>query len=709
MSKVKKIFAAALAIAIVGLPTAAFAADTTITVTKNGTAATAIQSGDVINVVNTTPIDVSGQLSQSLTAVWSKESLHLTDPSSIVAPEGWALQYQTGDTTWGSTAPGDLSTVQGIRAVGDLTSTGGNTFVTVADSRVVVTTQNFQGSSGGDGYDLTFGGDYVFNIFHHDGALRIDCHVKATGDACFGGVSTFQGYQTGNASQSYWDGTKRQLWAVVTNASDGQSGFACVDYSGSSPVLCETPFVALGLVYDNQALSTSTKIGTKVYVVNEFSWTLLCFDIATAAACPNNGFQLPSTGPSWNYTMHGRASSAGDNKVYWTTLGKMGCYNPATNALCSDAIDVDVNARQYPLFPVRNAAGALLGMCLFDTKQCINGSGALVDVIPTALSTWMSDNPLPDWNTYNAGQWGEQNNRIYLNDGPSGSATTDVFCFNYTTGAACAGFAGTNVGNEIYAILPDPSVPNCLWTNGNSGQINTFNGKTGLLGCAQEVPLIEMPYSAIAPRLTCDDSNRLLNWGSIDFNIPEGISASQLKVTILDTNGNPITGWVDVTPNASGVINMQSLSVAVSGTKPSLQVTAGEIDQALLARLTASVRFESGSPQLCFDLTASANCPDLTLQPGDLSVPDGLIQVSAVSTTSNGQAVAAGEAEVELTGTNTSTVCTASVARETLPDVPDPIEPVLPETGGGTGIYALAIMALFMTASGTWLVVRGRK
>jgi LPXTG-motif cell wall-anchored protein len=159
---------------------------------------------------------------------------------------------------------------------------------------------------------------------------------------------------------------------------------------------------------------------------------------------------------------------------------------------------------------------------------------------------------------------------------------------------------------------------------------------------------------------------------------------------------------------------MQSLSVAVSGTKPSLQVTAGEIDQALLARLTASVRFESGSPQLCFDLTASANCPDLTLQPGDLSVPDGLIQVSAVSTTSNGQAVAAGEAEVELTGTNTSTVCTASVARETLPDVPDPIEtepvePVLPETGGGTGIYALALMALFMTASGTWLVVRGRK
>ena len=709
MSKVKKIFAGFLAIAIVGFPTAAFAADTTITVSKSGAAATSIQSGDVINVVNTTPIDVSGQLSQSLTAVWSKESLHLNNPSSIVAPEGWNLQYQTGDTTWGSTVPGDLNTVQGIRAVGDLTSTGGNSFVTVAESRVVVTTQNFQGSSGGDGYDLTFGGDYVFNIFHHDTSLRIDCHVKATGDACFGGISTFQGFSTGNASQSYWDGSKRQLWAVVTNANDGQGGFACVDYSGSTPVLCETPFVALGLVYDNQALSTSTKIGTKVYVVNEFAWTLLCFDIATGAACTNNGFQLPSAGESWDYTRHGRASSAGDKKVYWTTYGKMGCYNPATNALCGDAIDVDTNARQYPLFPVRNAAGALLGMCWFETKQCINGSGALVDVLPTALSSWMTNNPLPEWNTLNAGQWAEQNNRIYLNDGPDGAATTDVFCFNYTTGDACAGFAGTNVGLFIYSILSDPSVPNCLWTNGDAGHINTFNGKTGLLGCTQEIPLVEMPYSAIAPRLTCDDSNRLLNWGSIDFNVPEGISASQLKVTILDTNGNPISGWIDKTPNANGVIDMHSLSVAVSGTKPSLQVTAGEIDQDLLARLTASVRFESGSPQLCFDLTASANCPDLTLDHGDLSVPDGLIQVSAVSLTSGGQAVAASEASTSLTGTNTGFVCAAKVYKETLPDVPDPEEPLLPDTGGGTGIDALALIALFMTASGTWLVVRARR
>jgi len=350
-----------------------------------------------------------------------------------------------------------------------------------------------------------------------------------------------------------------------------------------------------------------------------------------------------------------------------------------------------------------------LGMCLFDTKQCINGAGALVDVLPTALSSWMTDTPLPLWNTLNAGQWAEQNNRIYLNRGGYWYATRDVYCFNYTTGAACDGFDGTNVGNEIYSILSDPSVPNCLWTNGNSGQINTFNGKTGLLGCTQEVPLVEMPYSAIAPRLTCDDSNRLLNWGSIDFNVPEGISASQLKVTILDTNGNPISGWVDKTPNANGVIDMHSLSVAVSGTKPSLQVTAGEIDQDLLARLTASVRFESGSPQLCFDLTASANCPDLTLDQGDLSVPDGLIQVSAVSLTSGGQAVAASEASTSLTGTNTGSVCAAKVYKETLPDVPDPEKPLLPDTGGGTGIYALALLALFMTASGTWLVVRARR
>lgn len=716
MRKLGKTLAAVIAVAMVGFPAAAMAADTTITVTKGGTTATTIQAGDTINVTNSSPIDVSGQLKQTLASVWSKESLQLTDTSSIVAPDGWTVEYQDSADTWTSTAPGDLSTVSGLRAVGDIQSNGDNVFVTVAKSRIVVRQENFQGSSGGDGYDLTFGGDYVFNVFHHDGQVRIDCHVKASGESCFGGINVFSGYSTGNADSSYWDGTKSRLWVSSMRQSDNQGGFTCVDYSKASPTFCPTEFVPLGQVDNAQALGISTRVGDQAYVVNGTSFNLMCLNIKAGTACANNGFQLPSAGYNPNVYGYGRASSAGDGKVYWSTYNKMGCYNPATNTLCGSAIELNTQDTQYPLFPVRNASGTLLGMCEFSTKQCISPAGESVDVISPAMASWMTDHPLPSITGANVGQWAEQGNRIYINDGFRSGFSDDVSCFNYSTGAACDGFAGTNVGTRIYSIIADPAVPNCLWTNGDAGQITTFNGKTGVLGCTMEFPLVEMPYTAIAPRMACDETGRLLTWGSMKFNAPAGITTSQLKVSIYDTNGNPIDGWTEVSPNAQGVIDMKSLSVAVSGTKPSLQVSAGSVDKDLLAQLTATVNFEAAAPQLCFDLHASAKCPEFTPAQGDLSVADGLIQVIAVSTNSAGKAVAAGEASATLQGTNTDAVCKASIQKLGIPDVPidpvdpgDPEEPVLAETGGDTGVLAMVAAAILMLVSGSVLVIRARR
>ena len=723
MRKFGKTLASVIAVAIVGFPAAAMAADTTITVTKGGTTATSIQAGDTINVTNSSPIDISGQLKQTLASVWSKESLQLTDTSSIVAPDGWSLEYQDTADNWSSTAPGDLSTVTGIRAVGDVQSNGDNVFVTVAKSRIVVRQENFQGSSGGDGFDLTFGGDYVFNVFHHDGQVRVDCHVKATGESCFGGINAFSGYSTGNASSSYWDGSKSRLWVSSMRQSDNQGGFTCVDYSKAVAALCPTEFVPLGQVDNSQALGISTRVGDQAYVVNGTSFNLMCLNIKAGTACEHNGFALPSNGQgNPNVSLYGRAASPGDGKVYWSTYNKLGCYNPTTNALCGDAVDITSQDGQYPMFPVRNAAGALLGMCEFSTKQCINGSGAVVDVISANMSAWMTAHPLPSAMTFNLGYWAEQGNRLYVNDGFRNGFSGDVSCFNFTTGDACDGFAGTDVGTRIYSIIADPSVPNCLWTNGDAGQITTFNGKTGVLGCTMEFPLVEMPYTAIAPRMACDESGRLLTWGTMKFNAPAGISTSQLKVSIFDTSGHPIEGWTEVSPNAQGVIDMKSLSVAVSGTKPSLQVSAGSVDKDLLAQLTATVNFEAAAPQLCFDLHASAKCPDYTPAQGDTSVADGLIQVIAVSTNSAGKAVAAGEASATLQGTNTGAVCKASIQKISIPDVKvepedpvDPVDPVDPEdtaladTGSGTGALAMVAAAILMMVAGSVLVVRARR
>jgi hypothetical protein len=315
-------------------------------------------------------------------------------------------------------------------------------------------------------------------------------------------------------------------------------------------------------------IETSTRIGDKVYVINQSNWHLLCFDIKTASACETNGFPLPNNGTAANDYYWGRVSSAGDGKVYWTTWNKMGCYDPATNALCGPETNISNTTPQFPLFPVRSATGVLEGMCLFASKQCLDSNGAIVDVLPASLSTWMTSHPIPEWNTNDAGLWAELDNKIYLPVGPSNSAADDAYCFDFETDAACAGFSGVDVGAEIYAFVADPSIPNCMWTNGNKGKITTFNATTGLPGCSLEFPVVEMPYSALAPRMSCDETGRVLKWDTISFNIPAGLTASQLKVTVLNSSGVPIDGWKDLTPNSNGVLDMKALSVETSGTKP---------------------------------------------------------------------------------------------------------------------------------------------
>lgn len=700
-----KFLSAGIAIALVAMPTIAMAAGTSLTVEKDGAAVTAIQSGDTIDVTSTGSIDAAGSINKILASVWSKESLQLTDPASIVLPEGWTLEYTTDSETWSAEVPTDLTTVTGVRAVGDVSSNGKNTFETKANSQVVATQASFTGASGGDGFSVTFGGDRVYNVFHHDTSLRIDCHIKGTGVSCYNGATTFNGYQTGRYSEAYWDSVRSVLWVQGYQTSSAKSGMVCVDYSDkANPALCATAFVPLESSRGKFDMETSTRIGDKVYVINQNTWNLLCFNIKNAAACPDNGFSLPNNGAAANDYYWGRVSSAGDGKVYWTTWNKMGCYDPATNALCAPAIAItDPVTGQFPLFPVRNAAGVVQGMCLFSTKQCINSSGASVDVLPAALSTWMTAHPIPDWNTSDAGIYAEQNNKIYLPVGPSSGesgANDDIYCFDYKTGAACAGFSGVGVGAEIYAVVADPSIPNCMWTNGNKGKITTFNGTTGLAGCSLDYPVVEMPYTALAPRMACNEDGRVVTWDKITFNIPEGLTAAQLKVTVLNSDGAPISGWTDVKPNAQGVLDMKSLTVETTGTQPTIQVNAGVVDEALLTQLTADVKFQAEDPQLCFKLSVAPSCPDLTPAPGDLSVPDGLIQAAAISTSADGTTISASDENSSLTGTNTDTVCAASIQRMLLPSVK------LADTGGSSGTITLVVLALMMIVGGSVLVTR---
>ena len=689
-------------------PLSASATPQTTILDGSSNAASTIAAGDQLAVTLDGPILTVGQTTQRLTSMWSPSSLQLKT-SSITYPVGWGLEYTVDGTTWTGTAPSNLATVVGIRASGSVNATSANVFATTSTGSNVVVTSSFTGQAGGDGLNLIFAGDRVFNIWHHAASLNIDCHLVATGAACYSpAVKQFGGstYSTGNASQGYWYAAENKLYAQTSKGSGAAQrvGMTCVDYSNrSAPALCATPWVELGEGVGNDN-GTSAQIGNKIYIPNAKTWKMMCFDMSTGAACSNSGtFTLPNNGIG-SATLFGRATALA-GKIYFSTYGFIGCYDPATNNYCDTStvntgrLATTSNASQYPLFPVRNASGQVTAMCFFPTQQCIDPAtgneifasvSPNVSMIPSLLATWMSAHAIPGWVTNNAGMWAEQSNKIYFEVGPSSTATADVYCFDYTAGTPCSGFGtggtATGVGAQIYFIQNDPTVPNCMWTIGNTGLITTFNATTGASGCSLAHPMADIAYTSSVPRMSCTDGGRVTAWDSLTVDLAtSGIAMADVRVTVLDSNGQPITNFVDLTPNGSGVVDLSSMTTSASGTHPTFRLanwtTAGA---GTVSALQGTVKYTATNPQLCFTMLAKQQCAGVTPSGSDTTVPNGLMQTTVLSTPVSGTAQDQVQ-NITLTGTNTSATCAPVIG---VFDVATPSAPATPTVASPAGNLA---------------------
>jgi hypothetical protein len=728
-------YPALVALALVG--TLAFSgvaqAATTLAVVTSGTSnpVTSIAAGDSVDVTETAPISTVGVANVELSSLWSSQSLQIKPSSTISYPEGWAREYTTDGTTWSTTAPSPLSNAIGVRTVGSVDTTGPNAYRSHPTSSLVSSPRSFTGASGGDGYDLTFAEDRVFNQFHHDQNLEVQCHVQNTGAACNG--ITVSGYQTSNGASSFYDSATKKMYAVVMETATHDFGFMCINLAAiATPALCVVNNAAASFVnlYNGNGTSdayrelmgnSSQDSSRRVWTFNGANYSLMCLDMATGAACVTHNGKVLSHGTTAMtgsvIANSGRVSAIGD-KIYYVTDNKFGCYDPATSALCGAGVTVAV-ANQYPPFPIRNASGTILGACLYVTKICIDGSEAAV-TMPANLLAFINGHTIPAWNTYNAGQWAELDNKLYLNKGPDADASSDVYCYDFTAAAGCAGFNGTNVGTQIYAIIADPNVANCLWTNGNAGLITTFNATTGVSGCTVGNPLARMQYGAVAPRMACTEAGRVTKWTSIHFTVPAGITvgtAGNLRVNLFDlTSGTEtaITAFTNVSVDSSGDLDLTSLNTLNSGNatavkRLTVEITAGAVAAATLAAVTTDVFYEAESPQLCVTLLAKTTCANFVLTNGDTSVPDGLIQVASVVTPSTGSPITETHQQT-LTGTNVGTVCAASLpspptsaptSPPSNPRVPVPSLSLLKSQLSGDVTYAGEVVRYSLVAKNT--------
>lgn len=597
----------------------------TVSLTESGVAVAAATDGTPITSTATAPITINGQTSQVITKLWNKDELQFVN-GSVVAPQGWTLEYTTDGTSWSSTLPGNTSSIRGVRTAGSVQSIGFSnglqTSITSAPSSIKqATVGSLSITGGGDGYDVFMDEAYtkIFNVWHHSSPNQIDCHSLFTGARCTGyPIAMPNNLGTNDRSTGIVVGSK--VWVAAGYGSNPGGGFACFLVAGG---LCNTSFVSLTTnvytgAYSN--VGNMERIGQYLFTQNFKDGKVLCLDTVTEAACsqmPTGGFDL---GTSYTQSYPSNLLVIGNKLFSNDGRGLVGCLNATTWARCSGWSTPWSTSRVYHVFALPNANGDVVAVCAFDVSSagCVNFDKTPYTT-PASLNTSRAAFPLSNIAIGSAVGGYESTprtagtrlywvNMVWDNSQSGGIITCWDAALNSGAGGTCSFSGQSSISDESYALTIDPQNADCLWTNDNNGNIESFDAVTGNAGCPVPTDaVVQIPYSVAVPRYSCTEAGRIRQWDSIALSAT-GVSLSSMKVTI-KKNGLSIPGWSNVSADANGRVNLSTLSVSVSGTQPTFEITAPGLTNTQAQTITGDVKYLSDAPQLCVNLTPLATCP----------------------------------------------------------------------------------------------------
>lgn len=339
---------------------------------------------------------------------------------------------------------------------------------------------NFAGASGGgDGWGLALSATKLYNVFHHDSILQVNCHLQSTAAACWSSPKTITDGSGHNFASSAQPGlwlnqATRHLYVFATRTSDATAGVVCIDTTKSpsvaDPFCGFTRLSAVGkapLAGSISAISDPVVVGTSWYAfsfVNGSSSTgtrnkLLCFSLTTFKPCGKQpfGVSLGGTDVSGSFPSPSIAAIGTSIVVPIDVSGASGtvykllCISASTHARCTGSWPVHLGF-SYPSndgapFPLKSKTGANTGLCLpTGTDQCYSLAGASVST-PSGLSSAVT--ATVGWN----GPAVSIGPRVFVPNGNSDA----VDCYDYATKAACTHFPKplSNLG-LLYTVNPDP-------------------------------------------------------------------------------------------------------------------------------------------------------------------------------------------------------------------------------------------------------------
>ena len=548
----------------------------------------------------------------------------------VTAPEGWSVQYSTnGGTSWVSVEPTPASTVTDVRATKVALAAGaiinGSQFYS-SETVAPVPASTFTGSTGGDGWDVFFYENYVFNIFHHqNGFVALNCLLRTTGQLCPGynptqtsgaAYSQFSGYRAGDRSGGWALTTTGKVYAFTAEVSSGKPGVLCIDVTTAPPGNCG--FIALSggtNITHYNVLSNAEGAGGRLFGIETQNNELLCFDPTTNLACANSPVSLSGTTGS-SSTPKAHVYPLGD-KVFASTDTHLYCFESSTLANCAGSWPVSYTSLSWTsttMSPVAhmNATGTIDGVCMWN--GCLDLTGAARTgagwVNPHSITPWSAASSNNSWSG-RYGRFEATSGRAYLQKVLN---THEVYCFDYSTEAACAGFDTTPkpTDNSLYALRADPNNPGCLWYNTDPGRIGLFDAFTGEATCAGN-PVITLQPSSFAPRYACSTTRGVDEWSLLKLTSLNGTGTpASIKLTVRDPLGNAVAGWTDRAVTVGTSYDMTSLDVGISGSRPTFNFLFSGVTGGTITSATVSLDYLGKGPELCVNTVLTAggsSCP----------------------------------------------------------------------------------------------------
>ena len=609
-----------------------------------------IRDGSVIASGSSVTVSVGGDLQPGT----GSRELRIDLPAGVeyqsggvTAPEGWTVEYSIdGGTTWLNSEPSPASGVNSVRATIASLTAGSVANSSQVYNRSLVSNlpaSTFGASTGGDGWNVFFYDNYVLNIFHHNSqAIKLDCHLRSAAGGLSGGArcagynptdsdpsdgtgSQFTGYQAGNRSGGWVNGSTGKMYAFTIKNSVNRAGVLCVNLDVVPPSACGFTELSSDTVADYDFLSNAEGIGGRLFGLDINNGKLLCFDPTGAGgACANSPVELSKSTSSAEkfhvYDFGGRVYASTDSHMY--------CFDPANLTPCAGAWPVSFSSLSWssgvdaPPVAHMNAAGDINGMCL--PAGCVDVSGA-AKTGPGWVNPFSIVSFDLQWDGY-YGKYEATAGRAFIHDVLGANI---VSCFDYATEAACANFDTSpyedNSGYYVYALDADPNNPNCIFWNSDPGNIGLFDATSGAPSCSSN-PIMTVQPSQFAPRVVCTTSGGIDRWSNLTLTaVNGGGTATAIKFTVRTSDGSAIPGYVDVPITIGTPIDLSGLAVAVSGARPSFNVSFTGVTGSITSA-DFDISYDGRGPEMCLNtvlnnasVSGSPNCPVIATIIGRMS------------------------------------------------------------------------------------------